>query len=392
MKHIIAASMLPLALSSVAFAQDAQPTDALYEGEQRVEAAGRPAVSYYLEGDKDQPLIVFIPGAAHSARIAYGGHEGGNDEDFLAHWLQNRGFNFLGVSYPIDTESGLFAEDQPDFTVRDWGRQAMEIAKTVIDENDLTGDVVVIGWSMGGKIPQAVYEAAGEIGVPFDFYLSFVATPAIPGMTSLTRTFEMAESGYGDRSSSADGWLAQLAANDDLNGHEIIPEDIYRSQYIGDMSVNLEGVEQRYRDGAFVMDWTEGLEDNGAFQFENFPLVAMILNDGRADSRHAIVDKAAWSFYNANTVVHRYLGNEAVDIDALSDAQWQSVLDLTRTSPDRLIREVSGNHFFFVGEDGARASAAAIDDLVDRVHAWRADMSAALGTEVDSAQKGDAQE
>ncbi|MHA7869838.1 MAG: hypothetical protein ACX93U_20365 [Salipiger thiooxidans] len=294
MKHIIAASMLPLAFSSIALAQDSQSTEALYEGEQHVVAAGRPAVSYYLEGNKDQPLIVFIPGAAHSARIAYGGHEGGNEEDFLAHWLQNRGYNFLGVSYPIDTESGLFEEDQPDFTVREWGRQAMEIAQTVIDENNLTGGVVVIGWSMGGKIPQAVYEAAGELGVPFDFYLSFVATPAIPGMTSLTRTFEMAESGYGDRSSSANGWVKQLAANDALNGHEIIPEDIYRSQYIGEMSVNLEGVEQRYRDGAFVMDWAEGLEDNGAFQFENFPLVAMILNDERADSRHAIVDKAAW--------------------------------------------------------------------------------------------------
>jgi hypothetical protein len=390
-KIVFALTLLPIAFSSATLAQSLDD-EQLFDGEERIDAAGQPAISYFLEGDKDAPLIVFIPGAAHSARIAYGGHEGANREDFLAHWLQNRGFNFLGVSYPIDTESGLFNENHPEFTVREWGQQAMEIAKNEIEDNDLTGKVIVIGWSMAGKIPQSAYEAAQDLGVPFDFYLSFVATPAIPGMTSLTRTFDKADSGYGDRSSSPDSWVKQLAANNDLNGHEIIPENIYRSQYVGNMSVNLEGVEQRYRDGEFVKDWWEGLEDNGAFEFGDFPLVAMLLNDGRADARHVIVDKAAWSFYNANTVYHRYVTNNNLDLNALSDAQWQSVIDLTRTAPDRLSREVSGNHFFFVGEDGARAAAGAIDNLVDRVHAWRGDMESAIGIDIEPVKQAEAEE
>lgn len=390
-KTIVAASLLSVVFSPATLAQNSNDSQ-IFDGEERVDAAGQPAISYFLAGDKDKPLIVFIPGAAHSARIAYGGHEGANKEDFIAHWLQDRGFNFLGVSYPVDTESGLFNEDHPEFTVREWGRQAMEIAQNEIEEHDLTGKVIVIGWSMAGKIPQSAYEAAQELGVPFDFYVSFVATPAIPGMSSLTRTFEMADNGYGDRSSSADDWVEQLATNNDFNGHVIIPEDIYRSQYIGNMSVGLEGVEQRYRDGEFVKDWEEGLEDNGAFQFGDFPLVAMVLNDSRADPRHAIVDKAAWSFYNANTVYHRYVTNNDLDLSALTDAQWQSVLDLTRTAPERLSLEVPGNHFFFVGEDGARAAAGVVDDLVDRVHAWRTDVETALNIDIEPVQRTEAEE
>jgi hypothetical protein len=71
-----------------------------FEGEEVMTGGGYPALVKFVPGEPDQALVVFVPGAHHTARIAYGGHEGSQDEDFLAHWLVEEGYNFLGVSYP----------------------------------------------------------------------------------------------------------------------------------------------------------------------------------------------------------------------------------------------------------------------------------------------------
>ena len=92
-----------------------------------------------------------MPGAYHAARIAYGGHEGYRPEDFLAAQLTGKGYNFLALSYPIDTKSGMIEDDYPDFTASAWGKQVAEISRKMVDENGLSGDVVVVAWSMGGK-------------------------------------------------------------------------------------------------------------------------------------------------------------------------------------------------------------------------------------------------
>lgn len=113
--------------------------DSLYPGEERVEAAGHPAVIRFIKGEPNKPLLVFVPGTNHMARIAYGGHEGYRETDFLAYWLHQEGYNFLGISYPLDTESGVFAEPQPDFTVREWGRQTIELAKRTLESHNLNG-------------------------------------------------------------------------------------------------------------------------------------------------------------------------------------------------------------------------------------------------------------
>ena len=82
---IFACSIILAVAAAPAIAQQ------LYEDEQSVELAGFPAVTYFRAGDAAKPLIVFVPGAHHAARIAYGGHKGGRSEDFLAHWLKEKG-------------------------------------------------------------------------------------------------------------------------------------------------------------------------------------------------------------------------------------------------------------------------------------------------------------
>src|SRR3979411_840362 len=52
------------------------------------------------------PLVVFLPGAAHVGRVAYG-HNGARPEDFLDFWLAQVGYGLLALSYPGHTSAAL---------------------------------------------------------------------------------------------------------------------------------------------------------------------------------------------------------------------------------------------------------------------------------------------
>ena len=56
----------------------------LFDGETLDMANAAPALIKFIPGNLKKSLIVFIPGGGHTARIAYGGHPGGQQEDFLA--------------------------------------------------------------------------------------------------------------------------------------------------------------------------------------------------------------------------------------------------------------------------------------------------------------------
>ena len=71
----------------------------LQDGETLVSAAGFPALVKFVAADKDKPLVIFVPGDAYLARIAYGFPDG-NEQDFLAYWINQAGFSVLGVSLP----------------------------------------------------------------------------------------------------------------------------------------------------------------------------------------------------------------------------------------------------------------------------------------------------
>ncbi len=355
----------------------------LYAGERLEKAAGFSAITYFLKGKEGAPLVVFIPGAHHMARVAYGGHEGARKENFLAHWLKQKGYHFLAASYPIDIARGGMETHHPDFMIRDWGAQTAALVRKTIDENGLGNRVIVLGWSMAGKIAQSVHEAARKENLRLDFFVSLAATPAMPGMIALTREYPMLESGYADRRKNFEGWWKQVAVNNEQHGREIVSQDIFMNEYQGDIPINLQGYGQQFRDGAFVMDSLAVQADAKPFAFEDFPLVAMVIPDGRGDKRHALVDRAVWSAYNANTVYKRYLSANKVSVNELSDAQWHGLLNLVRSINDRLSRTVAGNHFFFVGENGARATADAVELLEDQVHSLKEDVSAILNVKIE---------
>ena len=371
---LCSATMLGAGLLSTVHAQEAQESQtSLYEGEERLELAGYPAVAHFTEGQPDAPLIVFAPGAHHMARIAYGGHEGARDEDFLAHWLGEKGMNFLALSYPIETGDSVFDEAHPGFTARDWGQQIAEAASAAIEEHGLTGDIYLIAWSMAGKVMQPAFQAMQEAGLELEAAISFAATPGIPGVITMTRELEKAPSGYANRSDIYAGWFDQISEN---AGDEepAIPEDVFLREYVGNMSVNLQGYGEVHRNGEIEIDHMAQAEDYGAFAFENYPLVAIMLNELPADARHALNDESYWTLYNTNTLSTRQLQERGVSPADLPEDRWADLVALSREADERLSIDVGGNHFFFVGEEGARAAADAVVEAVERVNSWNEDV------------------
>ena len=109
----------------------------------------------------------------------------------------------------------------------------------------------------------------------------------------------------------------------------------------------------------------------------NYPLVAMLV-PGQDDPRHAVMDRATWGYINSNTLFFGYAGGEQ-QARNLPEDQFNKLRDLARDAHSRLAIDIGGNHFFFVGEKGARETVAAIRELEERVHQLKADL-ADIGT------------
>ncbi len=352
-----------------------------FEGEQAITAAGYPALVKFIPGDPQRPLVVFIPGAHHTARIAYGGHAGGRDEDFLAHWLVKDGYNFLGVSYPIATRNPVIEGAHPAYGARDWGRQAAEAAKRAIDEHRLTNRVIVIGWSMGGRIAEPVAEAARAAGLDLEFFVSFSATPGVTGLVSMKAEFPMTASGYADRSNIYPAFLKQLAYENALNGgRTIIDEASYRNDYVGDMPVGLEGYGLHYRDGRFVRDFWADEEDFRVHEYGKLPDIAIFMPNHPLDARHALTDRGNWGLLIVNKISED-LAAAKVDLNAMPPERWLALVDLVRDAPERLSVEIPGDHFFFVGEMGARQTAAALRTMEARMAGFKAQLKSLAAAE-----------
>ncbi|GAA4860468.1 hypothetical protein GCM10023310_44680 [Paenibacillus vulneris] len=343
---------------------------------------GYPALTKFIKGNPMEALVVFIPGAGHTARISYGGHENSRSEDFLSHWLVDQGYNFLGISYPIETRNPIFSEAYPHFNIRSWGKQAAEIAKHIIEENGLTKRIIFIVWSNGGRITQSFNESAMNLGLEVNFCAAFSSTP--PNMAVVKSPpvrfspISMAPSGYEDRTRSFQEWFHQISCNAYQN-HEIIPKEIYYNDYVGNMPINIQGSGYRYENGSFVPDNGEFTEDSKNYDFANFPLIATIVTDNVVDGRHALTDYSLWGYYLINKICSSYIENNKIDLTKLPPENWKALLELVNSAPRQLTASTKGNHFFFVGESGARKSARDIKYLELKVNSFKATLGKLIG-------------
>ncbi|GIJ87953.1 hypothetical protein Asppvi_006867 [Aspergillus pseudoviridinutans] len=337
---------------------DNSPT-VLYAGEHLDTVAGFPTLYTFSPANRDNPLIVFIPGGGHNARISYGGHPGSRREDFLAHWLNTLGHGLLAISYPLQSEPDeIMAATAPEFRIRDWGLQAAEVTKMVIERHGLSPKIVLVAWSMGGRVVVPYTQAAKARGLTVELFVSLAATPGLAGSRSIPAGIRMTSEGYAALDMMSELFLDQVHEQNGLNSRVIIPDDVYRRGYYGHTPVGLLGWDLSYsQEGGFVEDRYTSTEDADANNFRQWPLISALHGDSILDGRHVLADKATWAFMQVQRLVSTLEGR---GYRSLSLERWEEVVKLVHSRPENMCRQIHGNHFFFLGEPGARETAAAI--------------------------------
>ncbi|KAJ5138015.1 hypothetical protein N7526_004248 [Penicillium atrosanguineum] len=293
---------------------------ALYPGETLDTIAGYPTIYNYQPSTQPttKPLIQLF-----------------FTQDFLAHHLNNHGFNVLSLSYPLESTPSIMPPTAPNFSISDWGRQAATAAKKIISEHALPLSVVLIGWSMGG--PDSC-----------PFYCFREGTRFICGAI------------YQLRSHAWDfGYSTQ-------------------SEYVGGTPIRLMGLRLRLNgDGrSFVLDEVTHEEDSRVWDFANCPLVSALCPTGAMDASHAMADIATWGFI-LTYQLEGLVGKQGL-AKVKETGNWEKLLGFVRDAPRRLCWSVEGNHFFFVGEKAAGEVADKVSKLIDEAAMFRRELDEIL--------------
>lgn len=354
-------------------------TSALLPGERLLTVLGYPALTYFRKGEAAKPLLVFLPGGGHLARVAYG-HPGLRPDDFLDHWLERQGFGLLAISYPSD--HAVYDRIHPAMTLIDWGRVAAEITRQVIEEHELGGNVLLLGWSMAGRAVRPYNTAAMELGLDVEAFLSLAATPPLFLNTDVEETFWLTEGGLRETRYPKPGlenhdrfrwWDIALSEQAQLNGRPVFNEDRYFEMFRGNHPANLNGERLRYRNGALVSDIAEAMEDMGGFEYGDYPLTACLIPQSENDLRHAVTDAATWGFINSQKILRTWLQPLMARDPRRLREQWDQIDTLVH-SGRRLNVRIPGGHLFFTGALGAERTAAQIAPLLGEVRRLRAEL------------------
>ncbi|KAL4936789.1 hypothetical protein BDV06DRAFT_85425 [Aspergillus oleicola] len=351
----------------------------LYPGETIDSVAGFPTIYHYQPaGDRDgpsKPLIVCVPGALHLARVFYGGHQGSEPRNFLAYWLSNNGYSVLSLSFPLETTPSLMAPTAEGFRIKDWGQQAAITTKRIINEKNLpTQSLVLISWSMGGRMVVPFNIAAKELGLEVQQYISFAATPGFSSIRPPQAGLTFTESGYFMVSSRVESFYDHLIEMQQLNGgREIIPRDVYLREYIGATPINLIGLGLKYDGkGDFIPDEVPHEQDSQVLNIANFPFISALYPTSVLDASHCLGDRATWGFL-LTYKLEAMIGKQGVR-KADEKSSWQGLSALIHSAPTRLCLPVAGNHFFFVGEQSAREVAEMVESLIEEASIFQKEL------------------
>lgn len=345
-------------------------TPSLYPGERSLSIDNIPLVVHEQQGSSALPLVVFLPGAVHMARIAYG-HPDARTTDFLAHWFNEAGYPFAAISYPLDVRQQTFTEVDPDLGLAQYARVVATYIRTLVDEWGLGPGVVVAGWSAAGNIAPGLNVALRDVGIDLELFVALAATPPLPnlifGSLSATERYFASDHAFTD-----DGLLShaairsfdsELRANDRRYGRTVIPAEVYAAEYLGNMPLNLfPGLEARREDGRMVVGHEATLAESAGAGWVDYPFVANLQPTWVIDGRHVLTDKSNWGMVNNNMIQSRYLAASVAE--ALSPQRWTELSAIVLDVPDRLHRPIEGGHMFFVGEDGARETVSMTSELL----------------------------
>lgn len=341
-----------------------KPNQYMYPGEQMLVANGYPSLVRFIEAKKGNgnPLVVFIPGGYHLGRIAYG-YPGCNVKDFLAYWLNENNYNFLSISYPL--QNPVYDSVYPNYSITDWGRQITSIIKYIAEKHQLSNRVIIISWSMGGRVVNEVNQQLNKANFVLDGYFSFSSTPPIPGLLKTNEyKVELADSGLANQSIFLPAFERMLNIQNRLNKHVIIPNSVYKNQFVGNPPVGITGSGYIYKNGKLQKDMSFILKDSGTFLFKDYPLVSVIHDDSVSDPEHALLDQSYWGMINSQVLYRNIILPSLQSGKVFSPAEWEYLRFIFYHINDLLVRRIHGSHFFFVGEYGARQTVILMKELL----------------------------
>ena len=336
----------------------------LYPDEKMIEINKVQTLYKFISADASKPLIVFIPGDSHLARISYGCPQG-KEDDFLSYWLHKKGYPFLGVSYP--TDNLVYSKIYPNFSIRDWGNQVATLIKNLVKENHLSNHVVVLGWDLGGAIEESVQESLEKNHLTLDEFIALSAVPPLPNIMeegNLSST-KMLSNHLASRKSVVNFFVKLLAGQNEYNAHEIIPEKIYTDEFIGNIPVALLAEGLFLKGNKFEFIAQNAIEDTGVFHFDHTPWIGIMTDDASSLAKITLVDSAAWNFIRSQMIYHQYMFYTNIETNINKFAITKRILNQI---PQHFSDTVHGNHFFFVGKKGARETALKIELLMQHIN------------------------
>ncbi len=347
----------------------------LFPSEKIQVAGGYPCLTYFSNSKPELPLVVFVSGGPIMSRIAYG-HSGGQSEDFLAYWIKQAGNPFLAITHTMDHP--IFPTTHPEFTIQDWGRQVAEVVEDTIKTHKLHKEIIVVAYSAGGRLVEALTVALDPLSITIDAFIALNAlTPQLTLISQPKRGFSMTPNGYA--AAQYDPFIEEnLRLQESAVRRAIINDSTFKMDYMGGFPINVWESVYRYHNESFVPALEEGLNDSGAFAYFHYPLIGVITGDSSKDLRNTLMSAGVWSFYLTQSLYQNFFAYSTKDFNKFSELNWKKLVDTIATAPQKLQGRIEGGHFFFLGDKGAKATVAKINDHVSKIRNIRAELLRAL--------------
>lgn len=327
-------------------------------------------LTYFEKGHPDKPLIVFFPGWAHLARIAYAGGDIPSTE-FLAHAFLEKGYSFLAVSYPL--EHPIYSTPYPQMRMQDWAEAAAAMAEHICKRYALPS-VIPVHWSAAGHLITCFHQASQRHNLLYPFSVALEATPPILISPDRSTVAEIQTNGLISVRKIYENWQRQLST---MLGYELDLKT-YEKCFLGAFPVCLLGSSLIYENGNIKEDLAASVQDRHSFDYREAPLVVSIAGNSQHAPYHPLVDKASWSFINERKIYHDFLAPYTSQIAQLSKEQWNALLKLVQTFSCSMNHTIEGNHFLFVGQRRAQQIVQIIEKAREQVPEFSEKLRASL--------------